>query len=59
MAKILRNEIKEGRTIKIQDDIIVGGNTQLEAATNYIKIIEKLFLANLRVEPTKTLIFPK
>ena len=59
MAKILGQELKEGRAIKIQDDIIVGGNTQLEAATNYIRILEKLFLANLRVEPTKTLIFPK
>ena len=47
------------RALKIQDDIIVGGNTQLEAATNYIMILEKLFLANLRVEPTKTLVFPK
>ena len=59
MSKILSKEIKEGRAVKIQDDIIVGGDTQLEAATNYILILEKLFLANLRVEPNKTIIFPK
>ena len=59
MSKILSKEIKEGRAVKIQDDIIVGGDTQLEAATNYILILEKLFQANLRVEPNKTIIFPK
>ena len=45
--------------IKIQDDIIIGGATQLEAARNYILILQKLHLANLRVEPNKTLTFPK
>ena len=59
MSKILSKEIKEGKAVKIQDNIIVGGDTQLEAATNYILILEKLFLANLRVEPNKTIIFPK
>ena len=59
MSKILSKEIKEGRAVKIQDDIIVGGDTELEAVTNYILILEKLFLANLRVEPNKTIIFPK
>ena len=58
VAKILSKEIKEGRVIKIQDDIIAG-DTQLEAATNYIKVLEKLFLANLKIEPNKTIIFPK
>ena len=38
MAKILGDNIKEGRATKIQDDIIIGGQTQLEAARNYIKI---------------------
>ena len=31
----------------------------LEAAQNYIKILEKFYLSNLRVEPEKTIIFPK
>ena len=59
MAKILGTEIKEGRAVKIQDDIIIGGDTQLEAAHIYIRILEKLYLANLRAEPGKTIIFPK
>ena len=49
MSKILSKEIKEGRAVKIQDYIIVGGDTQLEAATNYILVLEKLFLANLDI----------
>ena len=56
---ILGDEIKEGRATKIQDDIIIGGNSQLEAAQNYIRILEKLYQANLRAEPEKTIIFPK
>ena len=59
MAKILASEIKEGKVIKIQDDFIVGGDIQLKAATNYIKVLEKLHLANLKVEPQKMIIFPK
>ena len=58
LAKILHKEIKEGKAVKIQDDIIVGGETQLEAAKNLNLILEKLFLANLRIEPSKTIIFP-
>ena len=59
LAKIFRDEIKNGKVIKIQDDIIIGGATQLEAAHNYILILQKLHLAYLRVEPNKTLIFLK
>ena len=59
MAKILGDDIKEGRAVKIQNDMIIGGATQLEAAENYIRILEKLYLANLRAEPHKTVIFPK
>ena len=59
MAKILGAEIKEDRAVKIQDDVIIGGDTQSEAAHNYIKILEKLYLANLRAEPGKIIIFPK
>ena len=59
MAKILGEDIKEGRATKIQDDIIIGGQDQLEAAQNYIRILEKFYLSNLRAEPEKTIIFPK
>ena len=59
MAKIIGEEIMEGKAVKIQDDIIIGGKTQLETAHNYIRILEKFYLANLRAEPGKTIIFPK
>ena len=59
MAKILGEDIKEGRATKIQDDIIIGGQDQLEAAKNYIQILEKFHLSNLRAEPEKTIIFPE
>ena len=59
MAKILHTDIKEGRVIKIQDDIIIGGDNRLEAAKNYIWILEKMSLANMKVEPNKTIIFLK
>ena len=53
MAKILHQEMKEGIITKIQDDIIIGGDTQIQAANNYIRVLHKLFLANLHVEPQK------
>ena len=59
IAKIIGDDIKEGRAVKIQDDMIIGGATQLEAAENYIWILEKLYLTNLKAEPHKTVIFPK
>ena len=31
----------------------------MEAAQNYVKILEELYLVNLRAEPEKTIIFPK
>ena len=59
MAKILHQEMKEGIITKIQDDIIIGGDTQIQAANNYICVLHTLFLANLRVEPQKVVIFPE
>ena len=58
MAKIFHQEMKEGIITKIQDDIIIG-DTQAQAANNYIRVLHKLFLANLRVEPQKVIIFPE
>ena len=51
MAKILKEEMKEGIITKIQDDIVIGGDKQIQAARNYIRILHKLQLANLRVKP--------
>ena len=59
MAKILKEEMKDGIIMKIQDDIVIGGDTQLQAAHNYVSVLNKLHLANLRVEPRKVVIFPE
>ena len=41
----------------MQDDLIIGGDDQRSAAHNYVRILHKLYLANLKVEPEKTTIF--
>ena len=58
-AKVLKEELQEGICSLIVDDLYVGGETQLEAATNYLRILTKLNNANLKVAPEKSHIFPK
>ena len=58
LAKVLKEELKEGICTKIVDDIYVGGATQKEASANYIRILSKLDNANLKISPNKTHIFP-
>ena len=58
MSKILKDELTEGIVTKLQDDLIIGGDNQEDAARNYIRILHKFHLANLKVEPEKTNIFP-
>ena len=58
LAKVLKEELKEGICAKIVDDIYVGGKNQKEAKINYIRILSKLKNANLKISPTKTHIFP-
>ena len=58
MSEILKDELPEGIVTKLQDDLIIGGDTQEDAARNYIRILHKFYLANLKVEPEKTNIFP-
>ena len=57
MAKILKDELAEGSVAKMQDDLIIGGDSQREAAHRYVRVIHKLHLANLKVELEKTSIF--
>ena len=49
--------MKEGIITKIQDDIIIGGDTQLQTAR--VRVLTKLHLTNLQVEPQKVIIFPR
>ena len=58
-AKILKDELKDGICTKIVDDCYVGGQTQEETASNYERVLRKLFKANLKITPEKTHIFPK
>ena len=58
LAKVLKEELREGICTKIVDDIYVGGGTQKEASANYIRILSKLDNANLKISPNKTHIFP-
>ena len=59
LAKILKDEMREGICAKITDDIYMGGQTQREMAINYIRILRKLAMANLKISPAKTKIFPQ
>ena len=55
---ILKEELQAGMCCQLVDDLIVGGNTQQETADNYMIILQKLALANLKVAASKTHIFP-
>ena len=59
LAKILKDELAAGIATKIHDDFVIGGDTQEEAADNYLIILHKIWLANLRFDPAKTYVFPK
>ena len=58
-SKILKEELTEGLCIKIVDDCYVGGDSQIETAENYKRIVTKLAKANLKISPEKSYIFPK
>ena len=58
MRQVLKEELQKGICCLLIDDVIVGGATEEEAANNYILILQKLALANLKVSPAKTHIFP-
>ena len=49
LSKIFKEEMQAGIIAKIQDDIVIGGETQAAAAHNYINILHKLHLANLKI----------
>ena len=59
LAKILLTHLKEGRCVKIADDIFAGGKDIDEAIDNWTKIMETLRSNNLKLSPEKTIIFPE
>ena len=52
----MKEEMQQGIITKIQDDIMIGGDTQLETAKNYIRVLQKLALANVCIKPQKFVI---
>ena len=59
VRKIIKEELQAGKVVQLVDDFYVGGETQQEAASNYLAILHKFSLANLKVAASKTHIFPK
>ena len=59
LSKILMDELKEGIVMKIYNDLVIGGNSLEEVVPNYTPVLHKFHLANIKVEPEKTVIFPE
>ena len=59
LRKIIQEELQAGTCVQLVDDLYVGGQTQQEAAANYLAILKKFHLANLKVAASKTHIFPE
>ena len=59
LRKIIQEELQKGTCVQLVDDLYVGGQTQQEAAANYLAILQKFSLANLKIAASKTHIFPK
>ena len=55
LSKVLAQELKQGKCIKIADAIIMGGTTETEALDNLAKLNQN----NLKLSPNKTIILPK
>ena len=57
-SKILKQEMMEGICDAIVDDIYIGGQTQMEAAINYVRVLARFNNANIKITPEKVHIFP-
>ena len=49
IKRIMKEDLQAGMCCQIIDNIIIGGATHEEAAANYIAIIKKFQLANIKV----------
>ena len=59
VRKIIKEELKQGRCCQIIDDVFIGGESQEEAASTYIEILNKFRLASIKVAASKTFVFPQ
>ena len=58
MCRVLGDLLQEGVVLKIADDLYVGGDTPLELADNWERVLCALDQANLRASAIKTIIAP-
>ena len=54
VRKVITEELKQGKCCQIIDDVFIGGESQEEAATTYITILNKFRLANIKVSGGQT-----
>ena len=59
LARVLHQELKDGICVKLADDIFSGGKTMDEAIDNWIRLMKVLDDNNLKISPSKTVLFPK
>ena len=57
LSKIIGPEIQMGIAARIADDLYIGGETPEKTAENYMKVLEKLEQANIKISASKTKIF--
>ena len=57
LSKVLKEELQQGIVVRIADDLYIGGNSQIEAATNYDIVLTRLNQSNIKLSPHKTHIF--
>ena len=58
MCRFLGDLLQEGVVLKIADDLYVGGDTPIELADNWERVLYALDKANLRASAIKTIIAP-
>ena len=59
MSRVLGDLLHAGFIAKISDDIYVGGNSDAELLSNWIKLLQAFRKNNLRLSATKTVINPQ
>ena len=58
VAKVLGEEIAQGKCKVVADDLVIGGPTKDIAIDNYQAVLTKLSQSNIKLTPEKTTIFP-
>ena len=59
MCRVLGDFIQEGCVAKLADDLYCGDDTPEALLNNWTRVLEALDRCNLRLSPTKTVIFPR